>query len=68
MLLFPGGIQAKNQKVFKWISGDVVITATFDEGEFLTAVPENGQIEVRAVGRLKSGQYFSATKTVTVQN
>ncbi len=68
MLLYPGGIQSKHQRVYKQIfGGDVFITGTFSEDEFLVAVPENGSVEVRAVGRLNNGEFFSAAKTVTVR-
>jgi hypothetical protein len=67
LLFFPGGIQASHHRVVPWITGHTFVFGTFNKKDFLAAVPQNGRIEVRIVGRLKDGHYFSGTDTVKVK-
>ncbi len=67
LLLFPGGVQAIRHTFFLWLSGDTFIFGTFPKDEFLAAVPQNGRVEVRVVGRLKNGRYFSGAEMVKVK-
>jgi hypothetical protein len=65
--LFPGGIAAVKQSAFVWLSGDTLVLGTFKHADVMAAVPANGRIELRVVGRLKDGQHFSAVDKVTIQ-
>jgi len=67
LLFFPGGIQASHHRVVPWITGHTFVFGTFNKKDFLAAVPQKGRIEVRIVGRLKDGRYFSGTDTVKVK-
>lgn len=67
LLLFPGGVPAIRHTFFTWLSGDTFIFGTFPKDDFLAAVPQNGRVEVRVVGRLKNGRYFSGAETVKVK-
>jgi hypothetical protein len=67
MLLFPGGIRAVKQSAFVWLSGDTLVLGTFKRSDLMAAVPTNGRTELRVVGRLKNGQYFSATDYATIE-
>jgi hypothetical protein len=66
-LLFPGGIKAESQSVFYWLNGRTLVLARFDKAKLMAAVPDNGTVELRVVGRLKNGRYFSGTDTVTIK-
>jgi hypothetical protein len=67
MRLFPGGIAAVKQNAFVWLSGDTLVQSTFKRADVMAAVPTNGRTELRVVGRLKDGQYFSAADSATIQ-
>lgn len=67
LLLYPGGIEAMKQTYFTWLSGDTFVICSFDRAKFLRAVPENGVVTLRAVGRLKDGRYFAGKDDVTIQ-
>lgn len=65
--LFPGDIRATTQTAFLWLGGRTVVLASFSHAALMAAVPDNGPVELRAVGRFKDGQYFSGTDTVQVK-
>jgi hypothetical protein len=64
---FPGGIPASKQNAFVWLSGDSLAQGTFRLADVMAAVPTNGPAQIRIVGRLKDGRYFSAVDTVTIE-
>ncbi len=65
--LYPGGIEATKQTYFPWLSGDTFIICSFDKAKLLKAVPRNGAVALRVVGRLKDGRYFSAEEDTTIR-
>ncbi|MBN1509241.1 MAG: right-handed parallel beta-helix repeat-containing protein [Sedimentisphaerales bacterium] len=65
--LFPGGIPAVRQSAFVWLSGDSLAQGAFRRADVMAAIPTNGPTEIRIVGRLKDGKYFSAADTVTIE-
>jgi hypothetical protein len=67
MLLFPGGARAQTQSTLLWIDGRTYVVARFSAVELLTAVSQNGTIELRVVGRLKNGAYFGGTDTIKIR-
>jgi hypothetical protein len=67
VLLFPGGARATRQSVFMWFSGDALVMAAFPGADLTAAVPANGPVQLRTVGRLKNGLFFSGSDTVTIQ-
>lgn len=67
MLLFPGGIEATTQTTLTWLNGNIYAMAKFDRGKLMAAVPTNGAVELRVVGALKDGRYFSGADTVTIR-
>jgi len=67
MLLFPGGARAQTQTTLVWLDGKTYAMAQFRAAELLAAVPENGTVEVRVVGRLKNGLYFGGTDTIKIR-
>ena len=68
MRLFPGGIPAvKQSAAFVWLTGDTLVQSTFKRADVMAAVPTNGRTELRVVGRLKDGRYFSAADFATIQ-
>lgn len=66
LLLFPGRVKPVRQSVLKWLSGDTLVLGTFKAGDLAAVVPENGRVELRVVGRLANGQFFSGTDFVTI--
>jgi len=69
LVLYPGQIQADRQYILGGRGrGTVRMLAFFDKAEFAEAVPKNGKVdvEVKVVGRLKTGQYFCSTDTVRI--
>lgn len=67
LLLFPGGVPAIRHTLFTWLSGHSFVFGTFRTSDFMAAVPEDGPVEVRIVGRLKDGHYFSGTEMTRVK-
>lgn len=67
VLLFPGGIKAESQSIFVWLTGQPVVMARFDRDDLMAAIPDNGRVELRLVGKFNSGQYFSGTDTVRIK-
>ena len=44
------------------------ISADFDKDALMTAVPQNGDKELKVAGKLKSGQYFYGSDTVRINH
>jgi len=71
LFLYPGEIEANWQQVLQCKERDgpqTSILAFFKKTELMEAVPDNGQVELQVVGRLKTGQYFYGTNTVFIIN
>ena len=73
ILLFPGdsleGIEATSQRIVSWSRNGtlrVSVFATFPKDEVTAGIPEDGQAEMMAIGRLTSGQYFCGFSTVRI--
>jgi len=67
--LYPGEIEPIRQRIRQSeISGAqrTSILAFFDKAELMEAVPDDGRVELRVVGQLKTGQYFYGTDTVRI--
>ena len=69
LLLSPGRIEAMNQYAVETdVDGTIITTifAVFDKEQLLEAVPENGEVELRVTGRLKTGWLFSAATKILI--
>jgi hypothetical protein len=71
IVLYPGQIKAD----WKWINRyfdykcrawSAIIFASFDKNELMSAIDDDGLIEVAVVGQLKTGQYFYGSDTINV--
>lgn len=69
LVLFPGGIEADEQKLLpdKTADDSVRIRAVFDRAELLAVTPDNGDVEVTVAGRFISGLCFYDTDTVKIK-
>jgi hypothetical protein len=67
LVLFPGSVPAMKQTALVWLSGYTLVLADFSRADLVAAVPQNGQVELQIVGRLKNGQHFSGHDTVTIK-
>ena len=66
-LLFPGGVQAVAQTAFTWLNGKAIVLLKFDRADIMAAVPDNGPIEMRVVGRLEDMYFFSGVDNVRIR-
>ncbi len=66
LLLYPGGIEAMSQRIIESRRQEASIFAFFDKAELMDAVSDNGSVELRVGGQLKTGQYFCGTDTVRI--
>jgi uncharacterized repeat protein (TIGR01451 family) len=55
--LYPGRVRAKRQLVYGTGTAAKVI-ALFDKAELAAAIPGDGQVQVKVVGKLKTGRSF----------
>lgn len=65
--LSPGGIPANAQTAFTWVDGTVKILASFSKAKLMEAVPNNGQVDVHAVGQLKDGRSYAGSGKATIR-
>jgi hypothetical protein len=65
--LSPGSIAAGAQTAFVWVDDTVKIMASFSKAKLMQAIPENGQVDVHVVGKLKDGRSYAGTCSVTIQ-
>jgi len=63
--LYPGRVRAKRQLVYGTASTAKVI-ALFDKAELVAAVPDNGPVTLKVVGKLKAGRSFYGEATVYI--
>jgi len=69
LMLYPGGIEATSQRASECGRGGThatMILARFDKSALMDAAPGNGSVELTAVGRLKTGQYFCSADTIRI--
>ena len=66
-LLFPGAVQAVSQTAFTWLNGKAIVLLKFDRADIMAAVPDNGSVEMRVVGRLKDMYFFSGVDNVRIR-
>jgi predicted outer membrane repeat protein len=70
LILYPGGIKATRQFVIQSrgrFDRCAYVFAFFDKAELMDAIPENGQVELQALGcLLEPGQYFYGNDTVRI--
>ena len=69
LVLYPGAIEAADQSVIPpdgRTQGNVKILAVFDKADLLTAIPDNGNVELTIVGRFISGRYFYGTDKIRI--
>jgi len=69
LIIFPGAIKAAEQRLIPpgWeAQSNVRIHAVFNKAELLEAMPDNGDVEVIAIGRFVSGKFFYGTGTVRI--
>jgi len=71
LTLYPGQIKASRQFIFenkRRHETNTSIFAFFDKRDLMTAVPDNGQVQLDAVGRLNTGRYFFGKRTIRIIN
>ncbi len=66
-LLFPGGVRAVAQTAFTWLNDRAIVLLKFNRADIMAAVPDNGPVELRVVGRLKDGYFFSGVDAVRIK-
>jgi len=70
LILYPGGIKATRQFVIQSrgrFYRRTYVFAFFNKAELMDALPENGLVELQALGYLlEPGQYFHGTDTVRI--
>jgi hypothetical protein len=65
-VLLPGGAQATRQTTFMWLSGQVVIFASFDRTKLLQTVTTAGETTVQVMGQLKDGRHFGGSNKIVI--
>jgi uncharacterized repeat protein (TIGR01451 family) len=63
--LYPGRVRAKQQIVYGTADTAKVI-ALFDKAELVAAIPDNGEVRVKVVGKLKEGRSFFGEATIYI--
>ena len=71
LTLYPGDIEASRQFIFqnnRYDRTHTFILAFFKKSDLMNAVPEDGQVQLEAVGQLNTGRYFFGQHTVRIIN
>ncbi len=71
LTLYPGDIEASRQFIFENNRGGnthTFILAFFKKSDLMNAVPDNGQVQLEAVGQLNTGRYFFGQRTIRIIN
>jgi len=70
LLLYPGEIEPTRQYIFQRGRRPkrVSIIAYFDKRDLMDVISNNGRVELKVVGRLKTGQYFYDRDTIRIIN
>jgi hypothetical protein len=68
LLLYPDEIEPTNQYILPLSHRPkrVSIIAYFDKHDLTDVISNNGKVELKLVGRLKTGQYFYGTDTIRI--
>jgi hypothetical protein len=73
LTVYPGEVEALRQWIFPYYQDQyrhkkllTAIWAFFDRDAVVDAIPTNGKVELKVVGKLKTGQYFYGCDTVTI--
>jgi hypothetical protein len=69
LLLYPGHLEPINQYIFEHGQKDQKQTSIFifyDKAELLSAVPDNGLIDVQVIGSLNTSQQFYGSGSLTI--
>jgi hypothetical protein len=67
--LYPCGIEAQTQKIMYWVDAGVsqtAVIASFDCSAMLDAIDSNGLVNLSAVGKFTTGQYFFAKNPIRI--
>ena len=64
--LEPFGLASNKMQSSNNEQGQVVLTVSFDRGDFCDMNPPGGFLQLTAVGRLNSGHYFYASDTIRI--
>ncbi len=71
LTLYPGDIEASRQFIFennRYDNPGAFILAFFKKRDFMNAIPDNGQVQLEAVGQLNTGRYFFGQRTIRIIN
>ena len=71
LTLYPGDIEASRQFIFQNDRGGnthTFILAFFNKSDLMNAVPDDGQVQLEAVGQLNTGRYFFGQRTIRIIN
>jgi hypothetical protein len=71
LMLYPGGVEALSQRVFRprgpvGRGTGITILAFFDKGDVLDAIDDNSKVDIDIVGKFKSGQYIYSTDNIRI--
>ena len=69
LLIYPGEIEARRQRVVEYIDEGRVHTtvfAMFDIADLIDALPANGRAELEVVGQLTTSQYFYGEDSIRI--
>ena len=69
LVLYPGAIEATEQHLIPpsiEAKSNTRIHAVFDKAELITAVTENGNVELTVAGRFVTGKFFYGTDTIRI--
>jgi len=69
LLLYPGPLEPIKQYIFEHGQKGRKRTSIFllyDKGELMSAVPDNGRVDVQVVGMLTTSQYFYGTDFINI--
>ncbi len=71
LTLYPGDIEASRQFILqnnRGVNTHAFILAFFKKSDLMNAVPEDGQVQLEAVGQLVTGRYFFGQRTIRIIN
>ncbi len=71
LTLYPGQIEASRQFIFendRYNNPGTFILAFFNKRDLMNAIPEDGQVQLEAVGQLNTGRCFFGQRTIRIIN
>ncbi len=63
----PGNLAGTKQAIFPWLTGEIIVVASFSRAELMQAVPDNGSVELQVIGKLEDGRSFAGIDTVAIR-